>query len=98
MRTQMSPHAAGLFTVLLSVLSDDSDEVVLQGLVVLAEIVNSTQATGREACKTCFTRLIYFVSSTEASSTHYHKFVKSLISLFKEDNVFLESRGSFIIR
>lgn len=39
----MSSHASSLFPVLLGVLSDKSDEVVLQGLVVLAEIVNSTK-------------------------------------------------------
>lgn len=43
----MAPHADDLFTVLLNVLSDNSDEVVLQGLVVLAEIVSSTQAKGK---------------------------------------------------
>lgn len=42
----MSLHASSLFPVLLSILSDDSDEVVLQGLVVLAEIVNTTHAKG----------------------------------------------------
>lgn len=40
---EMSVHATSLCPVLLSVLSDNSDEVVLQGLVVLAEIVNSTK-------------------------------------------------------
>lgn len=45
----MAPHADELFTVLLNVLSDDSDEVVLQGLVVLAEIVSSTQAKGKSS-------------------------------------------------
>lgn len=43
----MSAHASGLFPVLLGILSDNSDEVVLQGLIVLAEIVNTTNTTGR---------------------------------------------------
>lgn len=40
---EMSVHATSLCPVLLGILSDSSDEVVLQGLVVLAEIVNSTK-------------------------------------------------------
>lgn len=43
----MATHATGLFPVLLENLSDNSDEVVLQGLVVLAEIVNSAHAKGK---------------------------------------------------
>lgn len=43
----MAAHATGLFPVLLENLSDNSDEVVLQGLVVLAEIVNSAHAKGK---------------------------------------------------
>lgn len=39
----MSRYAVNLFPVLLNILSDSSDEVVLQGLIVLAEIVNSTE-------------------------------------------------------
>lgn len=38
----MGQHASAIFPVLLSTLFDASDEVVLQGLVVLAEIVNSS--------------------------------------------------------
>lgn len=41
---EMSIHSVSLFPVLLGVLSDSSDDVVLQGLVVLAEIINSTSA------------------------------------------------------
>lgn len=39
---QMSTHANSLFPVLFETLSNNSDEVVIQGLTVLAEIVNST--------------------------------------------------------
>lgn len=42
----MSPYATSLFPDLLKILSDNSDEVVFQGLSVLAEIVNSTQSKG----------------------------------------------------
>uniref|UniRef100_A0A6B2EIP5 Protein VAC14 homolog n=1 Tax=Phlebotomus kandelakii TaxID=1109342 RepID=A0A6B2EIP5_9DIPT len=41
---EMSIHSVSLFPVLLGVLSDSSDDVVLQGLVVLAEIINSNSA------------------------------------------------------
>lgn len=39
---EMADHAVVLFPVLLGVLSDGSDEVVLQGLEVLAEIVKAS--------------------------------------------------------
>lgn len=45
-KDEMALYATSLFPVLLSILSDNSDEVVLQGLIVLAEIVNSTQTKG----------------------------------------------------
>lgn len=39
---EMSTHAISLYPVLFETLSDISDEVVIQGLTVLAEIVHST--------------------------------------------------------
>lgn len=39
---EMTDHSVTLFPVLLGVLSDSSDEVVLQGLSVLAEIVKAS--------------------------------------------------------
>lgn len=38
----MSTHAISLYPVLFETLSNNSDEVVIQGLTVLAEIVNCT--------------------------------------------------------
>lgn len=38
----MSGHAITLYPVLFETLSNNSDEVVIQGLTVLAEIVNCT--------------------------------------------------------
>lgn len=46
---QMSNHATSLYPVLFETLSDFSDEVVVQGLTVLAEIVNSTSTKGMHA-------------------------------------------------
>lgn len=42
----MSSHATNLYPVLFETLSDFSDEVVVQGLTVLAEIVDSTSTKG----------------------------------------------------
>jgi len=42
----MSVHASNLNNNLLSTLADNSDEVVLQSLSVLAEIVNSQDNRG----------------------------------------------------
>lgn len=41
----MSTHATSLYPVLFETLSGDSDEVVIQGLTVLAEIVNCTNTS-----------------------------------------------------
>ena len=41
-------HATNLFPVLLGILKDNSDEVVLQGLEVLAEIIKSTKEQGTD--------------------------------------------------
>lgn len=40
---EMSNHASNLFPVLLNILNDASDEVVLEGLAVIADIVKSTK-------------------------------------------------------
>lgn len=40
---EMSDHASNLFPVLLNILNDTSDEVVLEGLAVIADIVKSTR-------------------------------------------------------
>lgn len=45
---EMSEEAALLFPVLLTVLSDNSDEVILPALAVLAEIVNSTHSNSED--------------------------------------------------
>ncbi|XP_017477393.1 PREDICTED: protein VAC14 homolog [Rhagoletis zephyria] len=79
---EMSPHANNLSANLLSILSDNSDEVVLQCLSVLAEILNST----------------YSKESSDFNKVHYRKFLLSLINLFGEEKKFLDNRASLIIR
>ncbi|XP_030376213.1 protein VAC14 homolog isoform X2 [Scaptodrosophila lebanonensis] len=72
---EMSAHANNLNDNLLSILSDNSDEVVLQSLSVLAVIADS-----------------------QDSKDHYRKFLLSLLNLFSEERLILESRASLIIR
>lgn len=79
---EMSVHASNLNTNLLSTLADNSDEVVLQSLSVLAEIVNSQES--REL--------------NDFNKSHYRKFLLSLLNLFSEEKLILENRASLIIR
>ncbi|XP_065072860.1 protein VAC14 homolog [Ochlerotatus camptorhynchus] len=79
---EMSSHANNLFPVLLrDCLSDSSDEVVLQAIVVLAEIVNSATAKG-----------------SNFDQMQYKYFLMELLTLFSENKMFLENRGTLIIR
>ncbi|XP_055551770.1 protein VAC14 homolog [Wyeomyia smithii] len=79
---EMSSHANNLFPVLLrDCLSDSSDEVVLQAIVVLAEIVNSATAKG-----------------SNFDQLQYKHFLMELLTLFSENKLFLENRGTLIIR
>ncbi|XP_014085882.1 protein VAC14 homolog isoform X1 [Bactrocera oleae] len=79
---EMSPHASSLGANLLGILSDNSDEVVLQCLSVLAKILNSTHNE----------------DSRDFNKAHYRKFLLSLLNLFSEEKKFLENRASLIIR
>ncbi|CAO1392829.1 unnamed protein product [Diamesa tonsa] len=79
---EMSDHASKLFPVLLNILNDSADEVVLEGLKVMAEIiVNSTKER-----------------DNDYNETKYREFLVSLLKMFNDDKVFLETRGSLIIR
>ncbi|EAT36537.1 AAEL011389-PA [Aedes aegypti] len=79
---EMSSHANNLFPVLLrDCLSDSSDDVVLQAIVVLAEIVNSATAKG-----------------SNFDQMQYKHFLMELLTLFSENRMFLENRGTLIIR
>ncbi|XP_017076904.2 protein VAC14 homolog [Drosophila eugracilis] len=79
---EMSEHASNLNNNLLLTLADNSDEVVLQSLSVLAEIVNSQDS--REL--------------NDFDKSHYRKFLLSLLNLFNEEKLILENRASLIIR
>lgn len=100
----MSPHASNLGANLLGILSDNSDEVVLQCLSVLAKILNSTHNEGMHFSK--FKYLIQYRSlifslkldSRDFNKAHYRKFLLSLLNLFSEEKKFLDNRASLIIR
>lgn len=54
----MSLHATSLFPDLLKILSDNSDDVVFQGLSVLAEIVNSTHSKDDKISQTQYRKFL----------------------------------------
>lgn len=100
----MSSHATTLYPVLFETLSDFSDEVVGQGLTVLAEIADSTNAKGTTlnmrniwpVLPTITTCLDFFIGQ-QASQAQYRNFLVSLLKLFEEKRSLLENRGAFII-
>lgn len=95
---QMSNHAVNLYPVLFETLSDLSDEVVLKGLTVLAEIVNSTHSKGNPALRVNRLWLKHaFLVDSGANQVHYRNFLVRLLKLFEEKRVLLENRGAFII-
>ncbi|EDW81518.1 uncharacterized protein Dwil_GK12108 [Drosophila willistoni] len=79
---EMSEHASNLNNNLMLTLADNSDEVVLQSLSVLAEIVNSQDTKDLD----------------DFNKSHYRKFLLSLLKLFSEEKLILENRASLIIR
>ncbi|TDG42934.1 hypothetical protein AWZ03_010639 [Drosophila navojoa] len=79
---EMALHDSNLNNNLLATLSDNSDEVVLQSLCVLAEIINSQDTKDLD----------------DFNKPHYRKFLLSLLNLFTEDKLILENRASLIIR
>ncbi|EDV94566.1 protein VAC14 homolog [Drosophila grimshawi] len=79
---EMSVHASSLNNNLLSTLADNSDEVVLKSLCVLAEILSSQDKKDLD----------------DFNKTHYRKFLLSLLNLFSEEKLILENRASLIIR
>lgn len=83
----MFHHLDDLFPVLMRTLSDSSDEVVQQNLVVLAEIIGSKypeSTTGK--------------SDSSVQNKYFPKFIINLLRLFSTDRHLLEERGAFIIR
>lgn len=101
----MEKHTSQLiFPALLKVLSDKSDEVVVQCLLVLAEGVAKKHASTGTFNKS----LIKWVTSNwnlhliglkaQTEDLHYKDFLKCLLDLFRSDKQLLDERGSFILR
>ncbi|XP_076671409.1 protein VAC14 homolog [Andrena cerasifolii] len=84
---EMFNHIENLFPILMKSLSDNSDEVVQQTLVVMAEIISSKSP---EAATTD--------SSGDMQNKYFTKFIVNLLRLFSTDRHLLEERGAFIIR
>lgn len=104
---QMTTHATSLHPVLLETLSNKSDEVVIQGLTVLAEIVtctNKSKGLHQISARMDYNRVTLFktvyISPTDANTSHAHykKFLINLLKLFEDKKHLLEDRGAFIIR
>lgn len=87
---KMYNHIDDLFPVLMRTLGDNSDEVVQQNLVVIAEII-SPQST-RDKDKSGTTRI------SPVGNKYFTKFIVNLLRLFSTDRHLLEDKGAFIIR
>ncbi|XP_053970535.1 protein VAC14 homolog [Hylaeus volcanicus] len=84
---KMFNHIENLFPILMKSLSDTSDEVVQQTLVVMAEIISSKSPEA--ATKD---------SNAEMQNKYFTKFIVNLLRLFSTDRHLLKERGAFIIR
>ncbi|KAL6256455.1 hypothetical protein P5V15_012568 [Pogonomyrmex californicus] len=84
---KMFNHIEDLFPILMKSLSDTSDEVVQQTLVVMAEIISSKSP---EAVTTD--------PNAKMQNKYFTKFIVNLLRLFSTDRHLLEDRGAFIIR
>lgn len=96
----MYRHIDELFPVLMRTLSDTSDEVVQQNLVVMAEIIRSKHL--EEEIVQEVTRTVEIsksaASGARTRNKYFTKFIVNLLRLFSTDRHLLEDRGAFIIR
>ncbi|KYM84873.1 Protein VAC14 like protein [Atta colombica] len=84
---KMFNHIEDLFPILMKSLSDSSDEVVQQTLVVMAEVISSKSP---EAIATN--------PNEKIQNKYFTKFIVNLLRIFSTDRHLLEERGAFIIR
>ncbi|KAG8143782.1 putative Protein VAC14-like protein [Naja naja] len=109
---KMFRHTDSLFPILLKTLSDDSDEVILKDLEVLAEIASSPagQMEGRGLQEGPGLRLDLPVPisakraksmgcspSTPTMNSYFYQFMINLLKRFSSERKLLEIRGAFII-
>ncbi|NP_001004650.1 protein VAC14 homolog [Danio rerio] len=106
---KMFKHTDSLFPMLLKTLSDESDEVILKDLEVLAEIASSpagqTDTSGSCDISDSKTELHIPGSkmtdlspSTPSMNSYFYKFMINLLKRFSLERKLLEMRGAFIIR
>ncbi|XP_061556334.1 protein VAC14 homolog isoform X1 [Phycodurus eques] len=110
---KMFRHTDSLFPMLLKTLSDESDEVILKDLEVLAEIASSPagQMGPGATCDGVDSGLALKVPdkagktggaesspSTPSMNSYFYKFMINLLNRFSVERKLLESRGAFIIR
>lgn len=109
---KMFRHTDSLFPMLLKTLSDESDEVILKDLEVLAEIASSpagqTDLVG--SCDNTDYKVELKVPdkstnkamdsspSTPSMNSYFYKFMINLLKRFSLERKLLENRGAFIIR
>uniref|UniRef100_A0A8C1HSF7 Protein VAC14 homolog n=1 Tax=Cyprinus carpio carpio TaxID=630221 RepID=A0A8C1HSF7_CYPCA len=111
---KMFKHTDSLFPMLLKTLSDESDEVILKDLEVLAEIASSpagqTDASG--SCNNSDSKTELHIPggvrdgqpvtdlspSTPSMNSYFYKFMINLLKRFSLERKLLEMRGAFIIR
>ncbi|XP_061761061.1 protein VAC14 homolog [Nerophis ophidion] len=107
---KMFRHTDSLFPMLLKTLSDESDEVILKDLEVLAEIASSPAGQADPAL-TCDGLELKVPAgskpgaktgesspSTPSMNSYFYKFMINLLKRFSSERKLLESRGAFIIR
>uniref|UniRef100_A0A3P9A2Z0 Protein VAC14 homolog n=1 Tax=Esox lucius TaxID=8010 RepID=A0A3P9A2Z0_ESOLU len=111
---KMFRHTDSLFPMLLKTLSDESDEVILKDLEVLAEIASSPagQTDASDSCDNSDNKLELQVPvaanasskvgdsspSTPSMNSYFYKFMINLLKRFSLERKLLENRGAFIIR
>uniref|UniRef100_W5LGQ7 Protein VAC14 homolog n=1 Tax=Astyanax mexicanus TaxID=7994 RepID=W5LGQ7_ASTMX len=109
---KMFRHTDSLFPMLLKTLSDESDEVILKDLEVLAEIASSP-AGQTESLGSCDgsdktelhvpdgsagSKVADSSPSTPSMNSYFYKFMINLLQRFSLERKLLETRGAFIIR
>uniref|UniRef100_A0A8C5R7J0 Protein VAC14 homolog n=1 Tax=Leptobrachium leishanense TaxID=445787 RepID=A0A8C5R7J0_9ANUR len=94
---KMFRHTDSLFPILLKTLSDESDEVILKDLEVLAEIASSP-AGQTDFSSESPAGVLRCSPSTPTMNSYFHRFMVNLLKRFSSERKLLDTRGAFIIR
>uniref|UniRef100_A0A671N6S7 Protein VAC14 homolog n=1 Tax=Sinocyclocheilus anshuiensis TaxID=1608454 RepID=A0A671N6S7_9TELE len=101
---KMFKHTDSLFPMLLKTLSDESDEVILKDLEVLAEIASSPagQTDTSGSCDSSDSKTELYIPggiiNRMLMNSYFYKFMINLLKRFSLERKLLEMRGAFIIR